>query len=440
MTSTTTDRRRGVNASQALKVPCKVATSANITLSGEQTVDGVACTAGDRVLVKSQTDAKENGIYEVDTSAWNRAPDWDGTYDVVQGTIVRVHSGSTQSGFWEVATSGSITPGTTEVTLSEALTTVATIAAFAQTLLDDADADAFWDTLMATIDKAGARSDFAVPGTGTTNTFTRTQTWSKGIDVASTGALVVGDDGNYFDITGTTSITSIGAKGVGTVIKLHFDDVLTLTHHATDLILPGGANITTAAGDEAEFIEYATGDWRCTNYIRATGVVSKSYVDAGDPNLETATDATNGGANDLTEINYTGIKSGAKRIAILFDSVSLSGTDEILVQIGDSGGVETTSYVSTSTVFDQAGGSSGASSTSGYVIRFADGTRSLSGSLTLFHFGSNKWISNHTAKLTTTNVVSGAGDKTLSGELDRVKITVSGTNTFDGGEVNILVE
>ena len=46
---------------------------------------------------------------------------------------------------------------------------------------------------------------------------------------------------------------------------------MTLTHDATDLILPGGANITTAAGDEAEFIEYATGDYRCTNYSKASG-------------------------------------------------------------------------------------------------------------------------------------------------------------------------
>jgi len=90
--------------------------------------------------------------------------------------------------------------------------------------------------------------------------------WSKGADIASAAALSPGTDGNYFDVTGTTSITSINALAVGTVIKLHFDAALTLTHHATDLILPGAANITTAAGDEAEFIEYATGDWRCINY------------------------------------------------------------------------------------------------------------------------------------------------------------------------------
>lgn len=117
---------------------------------------------------------------------------------------------------------------------------------------------------------AAARSGLAVPGTGTVNTFAKTQTWSKGADVASANALTLGTDGNYFDITGTTAITSIGTLGIGTVVKLHFDGVLTLTYDATALILPGAADITTAAGDEAEFIEYDTGDWRCTSYQPAS--------------------------------------------------------------------------------------------------------------------------------------------------------------------------
>jgi len=95
--------------------------------------------------------------------------------------------------------------------------------------------------------------------------------WSKGADVASAAALALGTDGNVFDITGTTAITSINTLAIGTVVVLHFDAVLTLTHHATDLILPSGANITTAADDEAIFYEYATGDWRCLVYLRATG-------------------------------------------------------------------------------------------------------------------------------------------------------------------------
>jgi len=93
-----------------------------------------------------------------------------------------------------------------------------------------------------------------------------TISFSKGTDIASATALVTGNDGNYFDVTGTTNITSINAIGVGNILKLHFDDVLTLSHDATNLILDGGSDITTSAGDEMEFIEYATGDWRQTGY------------------------------------------------------------------------------------------------------------------------------------------------------------------------------
>jgi len=113
---------------------------------------------------------------------------------------------------------------------------------------------------------------------GGDNTWTGTNTWdetctqNKGVDVASATALPLIADGNVFDVTGTTTVTSIATLGVGTTIKLQFDGALTLTHHATDLVLPTGANITTAAGDVAEFFEYATGDWRCTNYERASGL------------------------------------------------------------------------------------------------------------------------------------------------------------------------
>ena len=113
---------------------------------------------------------------------------------------------------------------------------------------------------------------------GTLDSNSKQVRFSKGADVASAGALTLGVDGNYFDITGTTSITSIVTLAIGTVVKLHFDGILTLTHQATDLILPSGANIDTAAGDEAEFIEYASGDWRCTCYTKASG---EAVVSAG---------------------------------------------------------------------------------------------------------------------------------------------------------------
>ena len=127
--------------------------------------------------------------------------------------------------------------------------------------------------------------------------------FSKGSDIASATALTLGTDGNYFDVTGTTTITSINTTGnIGTVIKLHFDDALTLTHHATDLILPGGANITTASGDEAEFVEYASGDFRCTSYSKANG---EAVIDGGRE-VPTATEIRTGTDNEkvITPLGY----------------------------------------------------------------------------------------------------------------------------------------
>jgi hypothetical protein len=96
-----------------------------------------------------------------------------------------------------------------------------------------------------------------------------TDKWAKGADVASATALPLITDGNYFDVTGTTTVTSFNSVGVGTWVRLHFDSSLTLTHNATDLILPNGTNIVTNAGDEAEFIEYASGDYRCVSYTKS---------------------------------------------------------------------------------------------------------------------------------------------------------------------------
>jgi len=94
--------------------------------------------------------------------------------------------------------------------------------------------------------------------------------WSKGADVASNGALAVGTDGNYFDVTGTTTITSINTTGgAGTLIKLHFDGACQLTHHASNLILAGAENFTTEAGDELEFVEYGSGTYRQTGWCLA---------------------------------------------------------------------------------------------------------------------------------------------------------------------------
>ena len=98
-------RRVGVSGHVAIKVPCRVATTANITLNGMQTIDGVTLVQDDRVLVKDQSSGIENGIYLADTGIWQRALDFNGPNDVVQGTLVIVVAGTlyTQS-VWELST------------------------------------------------------------------------------------------------------------------------------------------------------------------------------------------------------------------------------------------------------------------------------------------------------------------------------------------------
>lgn len=77
--------------------------------------------------------------------------------------------------------------------------------------------------------------------------------------------------GVYVNVTGTTTITSFGTVSAGAERVLTFTGALTLTHNATSLILPGSANITTAAGDTATMRSLGGGNWKCIDYVRASG-------------------------------------------------------------------------------------------------------------------------------------------------------------------------
>ena len=103
-----------------VKDSVKAATTANITLSGTQTVDGVALSVGDRVLVKNQTTGSENGIYVVASGSWSRAADADADSEVTAGLFTFVEEGTVNgdAGF-SLTTNGSITVGTTALSFSQ---------------------------------------------------------------------------------------------------------------------------------------------------------------------------------------------------------------------------------------------------------------------------------------------------------------------------------
>lgn len=113
------------------------------------------------------------------------------------------------------------------------------------------------------------------------------------VTLASAATVAIGSaQANTIQISGTTTITSFDTVASGAVRRLVFSGALTLTHNATKLILPGAANITTAAGDAATFVSLGGGNWRCVGYQLAasagggggSGAITK-YFESSQQNI-----------------------------------------------------------------------------------------------------------------------------------------------------------
>jgi hypothetical protein len=103
-----------------VKKSCKAATTGNITLSGIQTIDGVALSVGDRVLVKNQTTASQNGIYVVQNGAWVRGGSSDSNNELTPGAFTFIEQGTVNGDTgWILSTDGTITVGTTPITWTQ---------------------------------------------------------------------------------------------------------------------------------------------------------------------------------------------------------------------------------------------------------------------------------------------------------------------------------
>lgn len=153
--------------------------------------------------------------------------------------------------------------------------------------------------------------------------------------------------------------------------------------------------------------------------------------------------ATEQASTSGTSIDFSSIPAWVKRITVMFDVVSISGTSNILIQIGDSGGLETTSYASSSIVqVSNASNNTAVTSTSGYVIQLASASVTLTGKVVLSLMDtSNTWVMDGSVLFSSNNLGHSAGVKTLSATLDRLRVTTTnGSDTFDAGAINILYE
>lgn len=212
MASPNTQRRFGLVGNVAIKAPCLVATTANITLSGEQTIDGVACVSGDRVLVKDQTNAVNNGIYVVDTGAWTRDYDFNGPYDVVTGTIIVITSGTSNSNTsWRVSTTGIITIGTTSISFASATFTNSASIAYLP-----AGTGAVATTVQAKIRRISVDvQDYGAAVDGVTDDYAAIQMAITYLNSVGGGVLTVPAGTSMLSqrVTGQTGIDIVGVPG-----------------------------------------------------------------------------------------------------------------------------------------------------------------------------------------------------------------------------------
>ena len=127
-----------------------------------------------------------------------------------------------------------------------------------------------------------------------TKTFSAAVNLALGSNIASATTTDIGAaTGNTVHVTGTTTITGLGTVAAGTTRTVIFDGALTLTHNGTSLILPGAANIATAAGDVATFVSEGSGNWRCTQYQRTL------YAPDGEQTVYATTTAVSTGTTAI---------------------------------------------------------------------------------------------------------------------------------------------
>jgi len=141
-----------------------------------------------------------------------------------------------------------------------------------------------------------------------------------------------------------------------------------------------------------------------------------------------------------TAIDFTGIPSWAKRITVIVNGVSISGTSNIQIQLGTSLGFTTSGYAG---VCANQSGATVTTNASGFIINVAvSAVDTMTGQAIINNMTGNTWVYSSTVALTNTNGARyGAGHLALSGTLDRVRVTTfNGTDTFDAGSINIMYE
>lgn len=267
----------------------------------------------------------------------------------------------------------------------------------------------------------------------------------KGSAGAGTGDLLAAN--NLSDVANTdTALSNLGGGTKG--IEIFKDTTTGAIQQALDLETGVDVQAHDAVLDDLSGLSLVQGDvlyYNGTNLSRlakgTNGQVLTMNSGATAPEWTTpSAGITRGTADNITGNSssaFTSIPSDVRKIELILHNVSLSGSDDLLVQIGDSGGYETTSYFSSSSYVTSTPVGSGFTTGFGIIVR--NSSRSINGTVELLNITGNTWVMTFEGGDGTTGsaVISG-GRKGLSSTLDRVKLITSGSNTFSSGIVNIF--
>jgi hypothetical protein len=286
------------------KQPVNAATTANITLSGAQTIDAVSVVAGDRVLVKDQTAQADNGIYVAAAGAWSRSPDAD-TYDEMISALVFVESGGQAGAAFYCPIQPGGTLGVTAITWNNF--SVGGVY-FAGTGLNLSGGDTF--NITNTTVAAGSYGSGSAVGTFTVNAQGQL-TAAADTNIAIAATQITSGTIDSARLSGTYS----GITGVGTLTNLTVSNPITgsITGNAgtatTATTATSATTATNIAGGAAASIPVQTGAG-VTSFL-AVGTNGQVLTIAGGvPSYATPTTGT------VTSVTGTGTVSG----------ISLSGT------------------------------------------------------------------------------------------------------------------